>query len=313
MALPPDPDDPFRSGDWRWARARWLRETGRYFKDNRDDPETAVIKKFQVAQSKCKTDMDRYNVRRKFPGLYWAEQVHERIDNKTRYAIEARILARESFTSIAKKCNVTEETVFWYEKAFFNAMPKLENSDYVALTLIGSRIVDGLRERDFDILWKLCGYRLGSDALDMTINPFGPPQLVTGPTEVRAGRAEIFKNLYSEKALTALATWPVAYAQREMIELWLKLVEIEKSGGADAGSLILTNISAAIGSLPFSTSPIPVAQEALGYYDGQKAELRANELLLVANGKDSQELRQAVTNPFPSEVTDGHEENHEGS
>src|SRR5437588_7648533 len=93
--LTPSPHDPFKPPDWRWERARWLREKGRYARKSADDKATALAKRFQAERDKATDDLDEARLAEKYPGIYYAVQIHDREDQDARWAIEARVLGRQ--------------------------------------------------------------------------------------------------------------------------------------------------------------------------------------------------------------------------
>src|SRR5438309_1128734 len=126
----------WRPVNWRWERARLLREGKlRGLPKRNEDPHVLTAAAFQKAIDKCRDDVDRYIVGEKYPGLFDAylarRPAQDTVSGIRHWAIEARLLAGEPAESIAKKTAATAEVVEWYERLFFNVSDRLEAPDYI--------------------------------------------------------------------------------------------------------------------------------------------------------------------------------------
>jgi len=310
----PAKNDPLRPPDWRWQRARWLRELNKNARKNREDAETVIIKRYQALKSQCESDLDYDRLKAKFPGVFHAEEFHGREDLDIRWEVEARLLAREPLEQIAAKLGAPVEIVFWYEKTFFNVLDRIDNRSYIISVAMGRSIHKGLFERDYDLLWKMLGYGLGPHVIDAVTSKLMNPQHVLSADQVDAALQQQTDSLVHTKGWIAMQTLPVSYNQATIMEFYLKMKEIQKnSGGGDVTNLITNNIHAALTSLPFSTERPAVAAPQLGYYDEQGAELRADEMLAVGMGFDSPALREAVKVSFPGAKDGDNATNQQGN
>lgn len=297
----PSKDDPLRSPDWRWKRAQWLRSTNKYARKGREDDATILIKRYQAAKAACANDLALENLMRKMPGLFHAEQLHEREDLDLHWELEARLLAREPFDSIAHKLGVNVEVVFWYERAFYNVIEKIDNRSYIGTVAMGRSVHKGLFERDYDLLWKMLGYACGPMMVDSLTAKLANPPKVDAPDQIDAAKHAITGSAILDKAMTAAFTMPVSYNQASILDLYKGMLELQKNSGSggDVSAMIINNINAALTALPFSTDRPSVAAGQLKYYDDQSAELRADEVLAVGLGFDSSAIREAVKVDFP--------------
>lgn len=168
----PSKHDPFRPVNWRWERARWLREHGKYLKRAMDDEFTDVAKKFQSEEDRVRNPVDSFRLEAKYPGVFNAKELYEREERDARWTIEARLLAGESYDRIATRHMTSPEVIFWYEKLFFNVLPCLNAPDYIVNVVIGSAVHHGLTDREYDLLWKLFGYFAKGFVLDFLITTF---------------------------------------------------------------------------------------------------------------------------------------------
>jgi hypothetical protein len=303
--------NPFRPPDWRWQRAKMLVQLKKRPRGDSDDAFTKTVRRYASIKAKCKEDLDFMELEGKFPGIFWAEQIYSNQAHDTRWAIEARLLANEKLESIADKVSTTTETVLWYERVFFNVLPHLRKPDYIACVVMGRAIHAGLHERDYDLFWKMLGYSYGPKMLDTIILPFVNPMHVTGADQIEAAWDDLYVSTLSKKAAISAMTVPTAYNQCNIMQLYNELKRLEKDsgGGSIAFSSISNNVYAALSQLPFHSGtndhktvvdgrPV-VDVPALPYYDDQSAELRSSEMVAVALGQDTPNLREIVRIKMP--------------
>ena len=96
------------------------------------------------------------------PGFFAAYSLHEQGPDLFRAEVEARILARERFSSIAQKTCLSVAAIATYEAIFFNVRDWLDSPSYITHRVIGPKIHEGLKPSDIDVLWKFFGYHGGS-------------------------------------------------------------------------------------------------------------------------------------------------------
>lgn len=300
--LPPSPHDPFKPPDWRWQRARWLREKGRYIRKTVDDGQTVLAKRFQTELDRVRDDLDESRLAEKYPGLYNAMRIFRREDMDTRWSLEARVLGRQDVEGIAHRCRTTPEVVRWYEALFFDVRNELEHSDYIVNVVMSRSVHMGVAERNYDLIWKLYAYAHGHIILNSQVTKFTNPTLITSEDQVDTVYTQGHRSITARKTHLSSLTLPVAYNQQIFMEAHAKLLDIEKNaaaGGAGVESLGTQNVHAMLTSLRFAVAVDPVDVPQLGHYDGMSAEPRASELLAIALGKDSPRLHEALSrNPF---------------
>lgn len=306
----PSPANPFRPVDWRYQRAKWLVQQKKRTRGESDDSFTKTARRYVSMKAKCKEDCDFIELEHTFPGLFWAEQIYSNKVRETRWAIEARLLANEKLDNIADKVSTTPETVLWYERVFFNVLPHLRKLDYIACVAIGGSIHAGLHEREYDILWKLLGYAYGPIMLDSVIMPLTGSIHIDSADQVEATWEDVYLNNLTKKAGISAMTVPTAYNQCNIMQLYndIKRIEKEAGGGSLAFSSISSNVYATLSQLPFFSGDTKIdgrpamTSPALPFYDAQGAELRANELVNVALGNDTSELREVANMKIPEAI-----------
>jgi len=316
----PSPHDPFMPPAWRWERARWLREKGKYARRQKDDQWVVQAKTFQTAKDKCVTELDHYELSLKYPGIYYAERIWNEDRKQTRWAIEARLLASQSMEEIAELERTSTEVIFWYEKLFFNVIPYINSFDYIVNVVMGESVHHGLKERDYDLLWKMYGYAGGKHVLDAIIRGFNNPQHCASPDQVRSWLRDDYRfTIERRAAITARTVVVNNFTCDLFMSNWTKLLEIERmaqdGGGVDAEAMIMDNIREMLQTIPFSVNREYRGVDAavMKRYDEAGAELRASELIAVSLGKETEQIREIQTLKFPEANKDDGQTNQQGS
>lgn len=301
--FPPSKDMPNRPPNWRWERARWLNESGKYARKKLEDPYVLAAKRFQSRWNKCRNDAERMTLERQFPGIYWAYHIYKDVNNVTRYQIEARLLAGEKPERIAQRCFITSpDIVRWYERLFFNVSDAMDSLDYLCGVVVGRAIYHGVTDRDFDILWKL--YAIASRGQPGVLDDL---LTTVGNRQASAYYTDDVRYSINRKAAITARTIPVAFNQQTILEIHAKLKELDQvPAGSNTESVFNEHIRVMLNSFgdAFSRSlqagSVDGAQE-LRYHEGA-AEPRAAELLAqpfsvsgtddVQGAKDGPENRQ---------------------
>lgn len=299
--------DPFRPTNWRWERARWLREHGKYARKGADDDLTIAAKAFQAAESRSSSELGRQRLALRFPGIFHAKEIYDREERDVRWTIEARLLAGEKLTRIAERSQTSHEVVWWYEKLFFNVLPCLKAPDYICNVVVGSSLHHGLNDREYDLLWKLYGYFGGSYVLDFIITTFSDQPKPADPSGAPAYLTDDGRMTVKRKSAIAARILPMHnnFTLQIIMETHSKLLEIEKNAGDnDVQDIMKDHIGSMFGTLGAKllyagNKPNYVDTPKLAHYDGQAAELRASEHIAVTLGKDSQEIMDGVNWKFP--------------
>jgi hypothetical protein len=308
--FPPSQHDPFRPQNWRWERARHLREHGKYSRQSRDDAEVVQAKQYQFAKSKCLDDADRYTLSLQYPGIFYADRIYNEERKAIRWTIEARLLSRDDLEEVASLSNTSLEVVHWYEKLFFNVLPVIDNRDYIINIVMGESVHNGLRERDYDLLWKMYSYNHGPFMADWFISGFQNPKRASGPDECRSLLRNDYQITVERRAAVTARTMPINnFNATAFMDGWNKLLEIEKTLGTsgEGRDLIMTNVKAMLESMPLTVirEYRGVDAEKLRYYDEAGAELRANEMIALSLGIETPAIRAIPLLTFPEAAKDG--------
>jgi hypothetical protein len=162
--------NPFAPLDRRWRQAAWLIDQGQPLSSAQFDPWVEQAVAYQTALHACQDEVAREHLAREMPDIDQALAVYQAKSPLLRWAVEARILAKESFDEIARKCNLLPETVEAYEALFFAVADKLGADTWVVCNVIGAKAFTGLTADDLDVLWKMIGFAFGPVMLDAFIH-----------------------------------------------------------------------------------------------------------------------------------------------
>lgn len=307
------PNNPLRPVDWRWERARILREQKLKF-SKYDDKWVKLAYKFQLALMGCKDDIDRFELLEKNPTIYFAYVLKGQAQPEAKLyiksEIEARLLSRQSYDEIAKKCSCTPETIDAFENLFFNINDRLDNPTYIVHQVMGPAIHRGLYQREYDLLWKLYGYFCGPLVIDALTTTFTNPVRPGNSDQVDSMFVDDTRSTMRRKAALAARSISVTdMTQLAILEMYTKFLEIEKdTPGASSKDMIEDNISEMMKTL--GKSGWAVGQEAekstnrvVQHYDKLEAEPRSDELLIISLGKETAEHRDLENLKFPEAPT----------
>lgn len=291
-------EHPYRPVNWRWARARFLRENKIDSVSRQDnDPWVTKALKFQKKLDKCKTEIERYKLMESDRDLYYAYDMWDEEEgeyaNPTRYEVEARLLTDEPLNVIAKKVCAPLETIIWYERLFFNVKDRLASESYVANQAMGPALHRGFSERHYDLIWKLYAFTHGVIALEALMIQTSNPIKVTTRAQMDSVFVDDAKSTIRRRSAIAARTLRSdSLSQISMLEMHHKFQQLERdlaSGQQEA--TILENIKAMMPILPWAVGRVPskaMDQNLVAYYDkNHSAEPRADELLAAALGEQT--------------------------
>lgn len=302
-------NSPKRSPDWRWQRASQYVESPcaatrpSQRRDGRGSVgiiRTAI--KFKAAYEACENDYAKLELIDKYPDIFWAYELYLQAE-PTRYAIEAYILARETDKEIGYRFGLSPSIVASYEELFFNVRDYLQNQGYVVTVVIGEALQKGLYERQYDLLWKLCGYMGGPFVLDAMIGKYTQMAWASGPNDVSASWQDLAVGTMKMKAAQAALTVPVNQQTCiALLDIFNKYVEVERTtqSQGQAKEAILENISAMLKTLPFSVAGQAGAERHMtAFYHTNGAELRYEEHFLASVGMPVPNIPLLDTMEYP--------------
>jgi hypothetical protein len=240
--------------------------------------------------------MDQAMLEDLHPVIFWAHDLWYTLgdgSNPMRSEVEARLLADDNPVNIARRVATEVEVIEAYERLFFNVNERLVNRGYLMHCVLGPSIHLGFQASEYDLVWKLFALLGGPLAVDLMID-----QSIGHARPERAGDlkyfvADVAQNDLRRVAMLALKTLRINnFNAVEIIDRFLKLVELERSGGGGAGGVateaLKQNVHTMLVSLPFTVGRRlgPVDVTPLGSYDDLPAELRYEEVMAISAGQD---------------------------
>lgn len=289
VQLIPSSHNPTYPVDWRWERAKWLRQNNARTTKT-DDTWVRMTREFQRRLDNASKHSDYVRLCDRFPGVYWAWhwwQIPESLHDMTRYGIEAYLISGATYQYAAQRLGVHEATVAAYEKLFFNIRGRLNKTAFVVNRVLGRSVQHGLSERNYDLLWKLYGYVKGPLFLDSVMLKCLSLDRVTDASQVGDAIGHMYRSSINAKALNAVMTITTGGKEALIMEQYSRLLEIEKSGAVGAVGTIQQNIQMMISDLGFSKVPPSLDASGRSNYAGDRPyELRnAERLQQIATGR----------------------------
>jgi hypothetical protein len=303
-------DNPRRAPNWRWLRAVQI-DTGGPRATRAVDGEAgfAWIRRASRMKRRYEKAGNRpdalYRLIQYDRDMFWAHSMWLDEKSPMRWAIEACVLAGMTSQQIAAKIGTNAEIIEAYENVFFDVRDRLNDKLYVVNVVMADAVTRGISERQYDLLWKLFGYQGGPYVLESVISKCSPIAKPEKPEDVGQFFQDFAVNTVKHKAAVATLTVPInTHTQLAIIDSFVQYVQIEKNSenAGKAQSTIVENIGAMLGALPFriGTKLESAAEKMLPYDDGA-AELRNDELMIVAAGGKLTDQKLIQDLRFPGE------------
>jgi hypothetical protein len=192
--------------------------------------------------------------------------------------------------SIAQKMAIPKEAVRWFRLAFYDVERMRGSPLRITHDLIGITDEEGQSVLDMHRLWKLIGYKLGPGALDQLFHD------VKGDTEAfKTGGLAAWLSRYAQSALRGKQLVAMNNLNADdpkqvatLLKLLLQEQRSQRQSEATSLNALEQHVSAMLAELPWTCGT--AAKEVyrgteIGTYDGLAAELRDDEVTLVAAGE----------------------------
>lgn len=303
-------DNPLRAPNWRWLRAVEIDGGGPKPSKTLDGSDgfewiRRILRLKRRHAMSVNNPAALYALARLDKDMFWAHSIWSDEKAPTRWAIEAYILAGASDEDIAKKVGCDTGVISAYASAFFDVREKLHNVNYIVNVVMGDAVSRGLSERQYDLLWKLFGYQGGVHVLDAIIGKFTNIHKPRNAEEVSEFFQNSAINSMRHKAAVAALTVPInTHTQLPLLEAYVKYVEIERTteNTEKAQIGIVQNIGAMLTHLPFKVgTKLDSEGEKMVPFDNKAAELRSDELMIVAAGGTLENQKVIEELKFPGE------------
>jgi hypothetical protein len=204
----PSRHDPCPPLDRRWLRAGYLAEH-RLDPSPEDDGWVRQAITFLFALTACPDEDARRRLGERMPAVSQAHSLRHVDPPLLRWVVEGRVLAREDFPTIARKCGLLPEAIAAYEALFFAVLSKLDAPSWIACQVIGRKLQTGMTEQDLDVLWRFAGYNYGPVMLDVLVHNTTSPLPPETPAEVAEVLAREAESLFARKRALAIQLLPI--------------------------------------------------------------------------------------------------------
>lgn len=304
--------NPFRRPDWRWERVMAICDRsptpGRCTR--RDDRYIRTARNFWLRYRTCQTEQDRRILAVEYPGLYLGYRFHEMAQEHVDSAliIESRLLARQSFETIAAEDGTHPEAVEWYERLFFNVTDRLGCNDYILKHVLLPCVGRGYATAHApttsspwdskpcaapygDMTLKFFAYYGGQHAVDVLLSGFkrGTP-VVSADQFDKWMEKQWATNLKRRTAMAGLTFEVDKFNVTELFVINTRLIEIANAAAnsEQAESFAEQHIMAFLKATPWARAWIDSyqpGQTLLKHYDEGDVELRDDEVQHAAAGE----------------------------
>jgi hypothetical protein len=309
------PDSPLRPVDWKWKKVIAYRDAGRRIPRSKYDRETYDLFTFASRVNSCSNDFECLELSEEYPLFMDSYELYKGGNNlPVKYELEARLLTKESYQSIAKKTAISEDLITTYEQTFFNVKDRLVNRSWVVNVVIGQALQHGMSDGDYNILWKIYAYLAGPIMLDMVT-------VRVGLKEQEAANFDQAVSLMRDsidvqailRASQALSIVPInGFTAAAIVDIEQKYREMAKeTAGAASTQSFLGAVDKIMSSLPWAVGTGTVEHPVLSCMresDNQAAELRCSEMLEVASTKKAIEDLKDIRLPEPEDRRDGNKQ-----
>jgi hypothetical protein len=306
------PKNPRRPVNWRWQRAS-LAANGDYPLSRRRDGDLWVARaaKFIREQESCNTELDLAYLSERNPTIFWAYDIwytQNESGNPVRSEVEARLLADDQLANIARRVATEVEVIEAYERLFFNVRERLADRGYLMHCVLGPAVHRGFQASEYDLMWKLFALLGGPLAVDLMVDQSVGHARPDRASDLKYFVADVAQNDLRRVAMLALKTLRINnFNAMEIIDKFLKLVELERAGGTGAGiaaEAVKQNVDAMLTSLPFTVGQRSAHADAapLDRYDDLPAELRYEEVMAISAGQaiPAQDMLELLAFPAAS-------------
>ena len=303
-------NSPRRAPHWRWLRAVEIDGGGAKATRARDGEEGFHWIRRAM---RLKRHYDRaggrpeafYALALRDSELFWAHSIWVEDKAPTRWGIEARVLAGESNEEIAAKIGTEPEVIGAYVDVFFDVRKRLMNLDYVQNVVMADAVTRGLQERQYDLLWKLMGYKGGPLVLDAVISRGSPVARPDGTDTVSGFFQDLaISSMQYKAALASLTVQINTHTQLPLIESFVKYVEIERTtdNATKAQHSIIDNIGAMLAAMPVKVgTKLDSASSKFLPFDNSAIELRGDEMLVLSGGGNIADADDIQKLTFPGD------------
>lgn len=258
--------DPRRAPTWRYERVRRLLAEKKPVHPQQDDDFVKRLRLFYLDKSRLQKTLDADELNRALAAKHTYVWEADKIfcngrQDRTRYTVEASLLAGQTIQEIADSRSVTPEGVKWYEQLFFNISDRLQNKSYIANEVLGPAFMAGLGNRSPELTAKYFGYFGGPLILNLILDAFD--NYLPAPKEPRELGTwldhQIRLRLKTQALISSTFLEPNNFNIRTLMESYVALVSLQQKEQESSGDDNLVNKAV---ELFLKTTQIPIGNVA---------------------------------------------------
>jgi hypothetical protein len=259
-----------------------------------------MIKRRNIVSDQALEDLFNLN-----PGLFYAVELHEKMDSRKRAVVQSMLLAGQNDMEICKTYGGIPEAIQWYEGLFFNVRDRLEANNWIQDTVILPGYLNNFNEPPEHMMLKFFGYYGGPVLLDFMISGFKRGlNIPTSPEDLDLYMDKHFYTGIRRKSAMHVNTFEVnKYNVIELFNTHCRIIEIEKSAESadEARGAMEKNILVMLQELPWAVGKKPGedTNPRLAVYEDAAGELTDEEMMLVAAGKETDEIKEVLEMELP--------------
>jgi hypothetical protein len=304
--------DPFLRPEWRFERTLEMVDVNPPGRILRHDDDYIKMARSYMLRWRKATPVMREKIKRENIGLWKAFEIHEKAqtDPEVAFIVQAMTLANFPLEEIADYAMTWPTAIEWYGALFFDAAPKLRHEGWVLKHILlpaADRFTPAMDDDDgVGFTGRFITPPVVKPHLDMTLkffSYFGGPILcqfmlagfkrgVTCHTqdEIGAWLNEQWMVSVQSRSTQAAGVFEInKYNVMELFATHARIMEVQMTveDGGERRTLIERHIHAMLTEIPWTVGSEAKAIYAgtdIGRYDEMAAELRDEELLLVAAG-----------------------------
>lgn len=235
--------DPLRPPAWRYERVVKLIDNNWAPHPVYDDKFILKFREYRHYKDELERRhedeyISRHKLANKYRHLWNADRLfNEGRDSRSRWGLEAMILARMPFEAIAKSANCEVDTVRIYEKLFFNVLDRIDAKEYIASVVLHNSFMSGLPHRTAEMTAKFFAYFGGPLVLGLVLDAFDPSNHIPEePHEISRYLDDKFRLASRTSALVGVTFLePTNFNFRPLLESYTALLSLQYRETANAG------------------------------------------------------------------------------
>lgn len=283
-----------RNPGWRYSRAIELFNDGGRFSDKIDGPLTTdLVKYLGIRDRLLRGGVDPGRLSAKMRGellpMHLAYNLFRHTDDHQRYALEARILARQEESHIQQSNGVSSGIQRAYEKLFFHVGDRIDRTDYIAGEVIGPFFQAGLDTFNPERVVKYFGYFGGGLMVDLVLYGFTGNRPISSEDELVAFLdGQIQKTLRIQTLYTSTVMTPGRFDIKPVFEAYTQLLSLDlRTGGQSEQASWIEALVKGMSketTIPRGSAALELKGSPMMQYSAGSVELRASEQNAYSNG-----------------------------